>query len=284
MNNSKEVSDKFNFLKPLEYENLIRLGSKYDGGYVVPDNLTKESDALISFGYGYDPAFEYDYIKYTNNKVHIYDYSCSLFRLIKLFLKQLKRFLTFRKKFEDVIYHYEKLKNHILFNTNRMINFQKKKIVSGKSSDPNAYVMSHTAEEISLLKTDITVKDIFDKFDYQKIFLKCDIEGSEYLIIDDILEYQNRIDVIALEFHWVDKNLEIFSESIKKLLKNFSIIHIHANNHNPLIKNMNIPEVPEITFINSKYVKEKKYVKNFPRKNLDNPNNKILEDLYFHFK
>ena len=284
MSKSKEVSDKFNFLKPIEYRNMIRLGNKHDGGYVVPDDLTKKTDVLISFGYGYDATFEYDYIRFTGNKVHIYDHSCNLFYLVKLFLKYLKRFLIFKKKFKDVKYHYTNLKNHLLFIQNKMINFQKRKIVSRKSSNPSAYVMSHSAGEIPLFKKDITINKIFDEINFQNAFLKCDIEGSEYYIIDDILEYQDRIDVITFEFHWVDKNLELFTESIKKILKYFSIVHIHGNNHNPLVKNINIPEVPEITLVNNKFINEKKYVTNFPRQNLDNPNNFTIDDLFFHFK
>ena len=85
MKNSKVVNEKFNFLKPIDFKRLIRLGNKYDGGYVVPENLTRESEALISFGYGYDPSFEYDYIKFTNKRVYIYDYSCSFYHLFKTF-------------------------------------------------------------------------------------------------------------------------------------------------------------------------------------------------------
>jgi len=284
MSNSKEVNEKFNFLKPLDYKNLIRLGGKYDGGYVVPEDLTKKTDGLVSFGYGYDATFEYDYIRYTSNKVYIYDYSCNLFYLVKLFFKYLKRFLIFKKKFKDVKYHYTNLKNHILFVQNKKIIFQKRKIVSDKSSNSNAYVMSHSAGEIPLFKKDITIKKIFNEVNCKNIFLKCDIEGSEYYIIDDILEFFNRIDVITIEFHWVDKNLELFSESIKKLLKHFSIVHIHGNNHNSLVENINIPEVPEITLVNNKFISEKKYVTNFPRQNLDNPNNFTVKDLFFHFK
>ena len=40
----------------------------------------------------------------------------------------------------------------------------------------------------------------------------------------------------------------------------------------------------EITFVNNKYIKEKKFITNFPRENLDNPNNIISQDLYFHFE
>ena len=38
-------------------------------------------------------------------------------------------------------------------------------------------------------------------------------------IIDDLLKYHDRIDMMTFEFHWVDKNL--------KVLKNASLIYKH---------------------------------------------------------
>ena len=131
-----------------------------------------------------------------------------------------------------------------------MINYKKKKIVSKTQIDKNVHISTHSAGEIPLLKSEISIQKVFENINYKRIILKCDIEGTEYLIIDDILKYQDKIDIITMEFHWVDKNLEKFSESVKKILKYFSIIHIHGNNHNNLVKDINIPEVPEITFVN----------------------------------
>ena len=161
---------------------------------------------------------------------------------------------------------------------------KKKKIVSKSSVDPNVFISSHSAGEIPLMKTEISVDKVFEKIDFRKAIFKCDIEGSEYFIIDDIMKYQDRIDVITIEFHWVDKNLKEFTESIKKILKYFSIVHIHGNNHNGLVENVNLPEVPEITFVNNKFIKHKKNIMNFPIQGLDNPNNPSAEDLFFHFK
>ena len=95
---SREVNEKYNFIKPIEFYNLVRFGKVHDGGYIVSEKIIKESEGLISFGYGYDPSFEYDYIKNSGNKVHIYDDACNSYHLIKLFLKCIKRFLLFRKK------------------------------------------------------------------------------------------------------------------------------------------------------------------------------------------
>ena len=284
MNKSKEVINQYNFLKPCKFKNLIRLGNKYDGGYVVPEDLIIDSDGLISYGYGYDPAFEYDYIKITKKKVFIYDYTCNVYHLIKLFLKYLKRFLTFRKKFEDVTYHFKNLKKHLIFNNNKFIHYEKKKIVSKTPIDLNDITSSHSAGEIPLIKTEISVDEIFKKIDFRRAILKCDIEGTEYFIIDDIMKYQDRINVIAIEFHWVDKNLKKFTENVKKILKYFSIVHIHGNNNKGLVENVNLPEVPEITFVNNKFIDDKKYLLNFPIQGLDNPNNPTAEDLFFHFK
>ena len=284
MTKSKKVNDQYNFLKPIEFKNLIRLGNKYDGGYILSEDLIKNSDGLISLGYGYDPSFEYDYIKITKKKVFIYDYTCNVYHLIKLFLKYLKRFLTFRKKFEDVSYHFNNLKNHIIFNNNKLINYEKKKIVSKTPPDPNVFISSHSAGEIPLIKNEISLDKIFEKIDFKKAIFKCDIEGSEYFIIDDMMKYRDRIDMIIMEFHWLDKNLKKFSENVKKILKHFSTIHIHANNNKGLVENINLPVVPEITFVNNKFINDKKYLLNYPIQGLDNPNNPLAEDLFFHFK
>lgn len=68
MNNSKKVDHNFNFLRPIKFQKLIRLGSKSDGGYVVPEILLTKTDCLVSFGYGYDSTFEHDFINLTKKK------------------------------------------------------------------------------------------------------------------------------------------------------------------------------------------------------------------------
>tara|TARA_Y100000389_G_scaffold59534_1_gene55607 strand:- start:6536 stop:7390 length:855 start_codon:yes stop_codon:yes gene_type:complete len=281
---SREIDEYYNFLKPKKFNDLIRIGNKYDGGYIVPKNLLKETDGLLSFGYGYDPSFEYEYIELTNKKVFIYDYSCSLYYLIKFFLKYLKRFLLFKKKLKDVAFHYGNLKKHINFLRNKKINYQKKKIVPNKIENSKAFVSTHSAGEVPFLTSEVSVDHIFNNCNLKKLILKCDIEGTEYLIIDDILKHHERIDIITMEFHWVDKNLKDFEECIKKILQYFAIVHIHGNNHYQFIENINIPIIPEITFVKKKYITERSDLKEFPVKDLDNPNNRFVDDLFFHFK
>jgi hypothetical protein len=88
---------------------------------------------------------------------------------------------------------------------------------------------------------------------YKNIFLKMDIEGSEYNWLlntteDDLLSFKQ----IVIEIHGINDNSWNASynskqECLKKLSNTHYLIHIHGNNHSN-VKN-NIPDVIEATFI-----------------------------------
>ena len=62
-----------------------------------------------------------------------------------------------------------------------------------------------------------------------------------------------------------------------------NIIHIHGNNHCHKLKS-GLPVALELTFINKEFQKDNgEYVKDFPIKDLDYPNNPYKEDLIFSF-
>lgn len=57
-------------------EDLIRLGSTNDGGYVVNKCSLSESDVLYTYGVSDDYTFELDYVKhYPNKKVRMFDHT-----------------------------------------------------------------------------------------------------------------------------------------------------------------------------------------------------------------
>ena len=102
-------------------------------------------------------------------------------------------------------------------------------------------------------------------------------------IIDEISNFSSSIKMLIFEFHWLDKNEEIFLRSIKKLQKDFDVVHIHGNNHCEKLST-GLPITLEMTLVN-KNIKsnEATYVKDFPIKNLDFPNNPYKKDLSFSF-
>ena len=167
------VSREFNFLKPFKTSELLRIGNKYDGGYILPKSVLKDSDGLISFGYGYDSSFEEDFIHRTDKKVLIFDHTCSYLELFLIFLKYLKRFLLFRKKWRDINHHFKKLRSHHKFITSKKVTFLKKRIVSKKNT-----------------RQEIEIQNVFDLCSFKKAILKCDIEGDEFLVISDILNHK----------------------------------------------------------------------------------------------
>ena len=113
-----------------------------------------------------------------------------------------------------------------------------------------------------------------------------------YLILVDVikidfflrLEYSNKIQMLIIEFHWIDKDENKFIKSVKKLKKEFEIVHVHANNHLQTLEN-GLPIIIEMTLVNKKLIVNKgEFVNNFPVKNLDFPNNPLLEDINFSFE
>lgn len=267
----KTLNNKYNFLRPLKAKNLIRLGREEDGGYVVEKSIIKNCNILISFGLGSDWSFELDFIKSNKSaKIYVYDYTVSIYSYLSQVFKHLRRFLTFRSSFIILLKNILLLKNYLNFLLIKQIFFFKEKIT---------YPVKKT-------KSESDIKKVFSRIPKEsEVILKVDIEGSEYELIDQILYYSDRIKMIILEFHWLDKKEKNFIKSVKKIQNKFNIIHLHGNNHLDKLKN-GLPKVIEMTFVNKgqKINIIKKFVTKFPIQGLDFSNNPLRKDLEFCFK
>ena len=264
-----EINKKYSFLKPLKNLNLVRLGRNHDGGYVVDNSIVKKCNTLITFGLGPDWSFELDFIKMNKEvKIYMYDYSVTSSPYIKEIIKYIRRFLTFRSTIKSVSDRFKYLKDYLDFFKIKNVSFFKEKI---------AFPIKE--------KIDTDIDKVFSRIPHnEKVVLKSDIEGSEYEVIDQIVSYSDRIEMLIFEFHWLDKNEEIFLESVKKLQNHFDIIHIHGNNHFDKLPT-GLPVIIEMTLLNKKHNmnKDKEYVLSFPIKGLDYSNNPFKEDLSFSF-
>lgn len=253
---------KFNFLLPQYKMKLKRVGSQNDGGYLIPAELIKKTQTLLSFGLNDDWSFEESFKKinyrcnvycfdHTVNRKFWYEYTIlSFFYFIKNFknynkiIKFIKYFLFFRKKLKNF---------HI-----------KKKIVPKK-----------------LYSNEISINEIINSHK-EKVFLKMDIENDEYRILKFLPNFKIILGFVA-EFHYIDLNYKI----IKNFLlnnPNFKIIHLHANNMGGIDLCGN-PTTIEITLINKKFCKNYIFLKNkkFYKHPLDSPNDKSRKDINFNF-
>lgn len=208
-------------LKPKYEYDLIRIGSRNDGGYLIEKDSLFESEFLLSFGISTDWSFEKEFIGKNNINLKCFDGSIDDLYWVKWKNKAIKKALRF--SFRE-IYNYlkTKLSFHEFFNTQNFACFY-----------------------IGKKKGQIGIDEIINEISHKKIFFKIDIEGSEYEILEQLIKHKSRVSGIAIEFHDCDKNIESISDFIKKI--DMPVVHIHANNYDPVNK-IGIPKTIEITF------------------------------------
>ncbi|WP_170610674.1 FkbM family methyltransferase [Ruegeria arenilitoris] len=222
---------------------LVRIGRQNDGGYLVSMSDIEKSDLLIGLGICDDWSFENDFIKHKDVEVIAYDASVN-------FRFWLKRVLV------------ETIKNPFsLHGVKKVISYRK--FFQGKRRHIKKFVGLSTLNE-----SHCTFLEVLNEAGNKNVFLKIDVEGSEYRFLSDILNNEDRVTGMVIELHDCDIHLDEIEEFIRKC--GLSLVHIHANNYAPIRLDDNLPLVLELTF--SKHA-ELSNSCTLPHK-LDMPNNK----------
>ena len=254
---------KFLIPHQVNFSNLIRIGPKTDGGYIVDKRILKRTSVLVTCGLNDDWEFEKSFSKKNKNaKIIAFDHTVTSEFWSKRFRKDILSLILFKKLKINKILDIFKYVDYLNFFRNNKKHYQKK-IVFKKRNEK-----------------EITISDILRK--NKKVFLKIDIEGDEYKILSDIKKNTKKIIFLIIEFHGIDKNIK----KIKNFLKNndLKIVHIHANNYGGIDKNNN-PKVIELSLLNSKKIKIKNIInkKSYPIKDLDYKNFKRRDDIKIKF-
>ena len=170
-------------LKYYTASDLIRVGKDYDGGYLISRSDFDETEVVLGFGMNDDWSFERQFSKEKSISINIFDGSVSLKYFYKNALKSLIRFDR-----PEYFYHWIKvIVNYLVFFRQKQNSHIRKYI--GKKTESGNF---------------IDLKSIMDNITSEKVFLKVDIEGSEYRILNSIKEYEKRLTGIAIEFHDCD--------------------------------------------------------------------------------
>jgi len=250
---------------PVACERLARIGSANDGGYVVPLGAVSAAGALLSFGLSHDWTFERDFKKHNADAViHCYDHTVSLRTAFEYSIGQLIRFvLQFRTRALPKAFTWI---DYLFFFRGDKIHFRQR--IWRDNQDHSA-----------------TVDDAFGRLPAGRpVFVKIDIEGSEYRILDDVIRHSQNIVSIAIEFHDVDVLVERFNSLVEKIKRDFYIVHIHGNNMGGTTPS-GFPIAPEITFLNKRFFSSPpppSHLK-YPLARLDQPNNPRLQEFTFEF-
>jgi hypothetical protein len=266
INPTRVGSIKLADLRPLVCNSLVRIGSDHDGGYVVPLSAVREADALLSFGLCHNWAFERDFMRQnTNAAIHCYDHTVSLFTAVRHSIGQACRFMMHGR-----LAHLPKIFawiDYLLFFRGRNVHFQNR--------------IWRDCEH-----GNVTVDEAFERLpsDSRTVFLKMDIEGSEYRVLDDVLKHADDIVAMTIEFHEIDLLPDTFSSLIKEIKRKFHIVHIHGNN-NEGVSSFDFPIVMEITFQNKKCFSATPLPSalTYPVSDLDRPNHPARLDYAFEF-
>ncbi len=257
-------------LMPIHREDLIRVGQMHDGGYVVTRNVIEKSDFLIGLGISTDWSFEEDFLRINgqNIPVHGYDHTISERFLRQLFHTYLKRAVIFPtpKRWKRTLHARALLDgfSHFFDQTHRI----------------------HFAEQIGWARSQHTsIESAFKRVNQAKnVFIKIDIEGSEYRILDELIDFSDRISGMAIEFHELDILEESFLQFIDHIEDRFYITHIHANNYSSLTPRGG-PNALEISLENKEIAcgKAQPSMHQYPIAMLDQPNNKNTDDYQLIF-
>lgn len=261
-----ELDKKFEFLAPFKMEGMIRIGANSDGGYVVPKILVDKCEVLVSLGVSCDWSFDRHFsLLNPSIFVHGYDFSISGTLFKKSAIKGILKFLLFIGSFKEVKYRFNLYQSYKSFFSGKNIHFEER-------------VFNKNFEDF-----DVTIDQIFRRIDGINCFLKVDIEGAEYRIIDDILRYEQCIPGMVLEFHDTEPYRIQFIDSVKKLQKKYKIVHLHINNSTGVASD-GLPETIEITFIKTELCISTDKVYVLPIDGLDFKNDLKKEDYNLCFQ
>jgi hypothetical protein len=252
-------------LRPVVCASLARVGNIYDGGYVIPLEAVQSACALLSFGLSHNWAFERDFkSRKPDAVIHCYDHTVSLRTAFNYSVGQLGRCIAllrssaFRGAFAWIDYL------QFFRGTNR---HYKQRVWYDRQNGS------------------ATIDDAFGRLPANSpVFVKMDIEGSEYRVLDDLLRRSVDITAIAIEFHEVDILPGLFNAMIGKIKQDFYIVHIHGNNMGGTTP-FGFPLSPEITFLNKRFfgsVPPSSSLK-YPAPGLDSPNHPRLPEFSFEF-
>ncbi|MES2617676.1 MAG: FkbM family methyltransferase [Bacteroidota bacterium] len=220
---------KYNKNRPDQFESI---GNDY-GFMIVPKGLIQPSSNILSFGVGEDIEAEIDLIKKYNCTVHLYDPT----DISVKYIDKVKRELTEKNEqnIADKIIFYAAA----LWKTVGTVKFFKPKEETFVSHSINNIEATDNFVEVP----SETIKSIMGKLNINQVdYIKMDIEGAEYEVMDNILADNINFKAIYLEYHYnvnhsVYRDIMNISDSLKRLTQlNYQVIYCNRFRYFCLVK------------------------------------------------
>jgi len=242
------------FLKFNTASDLIRIGRDFDGGYLISKSDLNASECLIGMGINDDWSFESEFLK--NKEIPLLAYDASISKTI--FFKKIVKSI-FRIDNPRLLLHWIR------------VYFAYKKFFVGNRQHIEKFV------GLNASGAHCTMDEILSKTDSRKLFLKIDIDCSEYRILETLIKNKERICGIAIEFHDCDTRLNEIKHFVEKI--GLKLVHVHANNWAPIRIEDSLPTVLELTFSRHANIENESFL---PHK-YDMPCNKLSNEIKLEF-
>lgn len=105
--------------------------------------------------------------------------------------------------------------------------------------------------------TQTSFQDAMIRMNRVPVFVKMDIEGSEWQMTDGILQHADSITGLVIEFHKTDTLRSLFYHTVRRYQEHFDVVHLHANTSCGLASD-GLPKVIEITFLHQDFRQDTK--------------------------
>lgn len=275
--------DYVDFLSPVPLKGMVRIGNKHDGGYVAYSKLLVETDALMSYGVGWDTGFEEHFGRLTGKDVFMFD--PTMFPSGVLFDFRYLAGLVARFKLKRSLSYLFK----VIVWWQKQERFRKQRL----------YFINEGIAPVQKLHFD-TLANHIERFGLadKNILLKIDVEGDEFAVFGDTsihqaLKYTNQI---IIEWHDLKDRLSQLSMTLAHLAREFEIVHVHGNNWGAVFavpasphdrgKKIYLPDILEMTLVRRSQINSADLLKaciKYPLNGLDQPNNPRKPDLPLDF-
>jgi hypothetical protein len=274
--------------RPKFLNDLIRVGPSGDGGYVLNARAVLHSRYLMSFGLNDDWAFELAFLdRKPDVKVFCYDHSVSKDVFRQQMLDALSEVLSLRFVLLGLTCHWSGVTRRLSWLKSRVKTYRG---FSRFIAKPNVRFCEKGISNQKNMRF-VTFGEAFqavssDEIPENSVFVKMDIEQSEFRVLPDLQSFDRYINGLVIEFHDLDILWPKFVELVENLKARFEITHVHGNNWGGLIPDTGVPTALEITFLKKDLICEERSDRedvSYPVPRLDYPNKSSEKDYHLSF-
>ena len=240
----------------------MRVGRPFDGGYVVPRSALMAADQMISIGINDDWSFERASAG-LNPALRLVgvDATTTAWYVVR-------RGLRFRVEY-SLAWLTGRLAKREFLKTRMPSVFEFWRFWAKHTLIPKMLSLRASA-------TTVRLQDLMTMASangpQSRVFLKIDIEGAEFALLDDIVSAGPRLTGLAMELHDLPAHREQVTRFFAALQPHLVLVHLHANTYDGVDRDTALPKVIEATWLARSLMTEPAHdVKALPRPGLDHP-------------